>query len=138
MFDVSQIDWDKKLVWSYPMKVHSTHSGWDIKDGISIISHQDKTVALGWCQDDLLETLMQFTGLLDKNKREIYEGDILIAETDWGLGFSKIIGKVEYQEPKAVFVVNGMISGQARSFHLFDCWEYEVIGNIYENKELLK
>jgi len=74
--------------------------------------------------------LMQYTGLKDKNGEEIYEGDIL----------KVIVGnKYEYME---VYFKDGCFGwGKEHngiySFDPLDLEDIEVIGNIYENKELL-
>lgn len=70
--------------------------------------------------------LQQFTGLLDNNWKDIYEGDILTGNNE-----------VVFEPRFAQFGVN--IPG-ARWFGLDDFTDsndYEVIGNIYENPELL-
>ena len=76
---------------------------------------------------------MQFTGLLDKNGKEIYEGDIIRYETlhyDPSEGDSPCsFSQVEYRGSSFVFDEG-----------LLDDWgadDIEVIGNIYENSELL-
>ena len=75
---------------------------------------------LGPMDDDLRES-QQFTGLFDKNGREIYEGDILENK-----GFHNLRCFIEWDEKRG-------------------CWPYyaprekfEIIGNIYENPELLE
>lgn len=80
--------------------------------------------------------LMQFTGLTDKNGKEIYEGDIVTHNI-----YTKASGRTEKSEPNAVywneetcgFETNKEGSYRAGMFYE----EYEVIGNIYENPELL-
>lgn len=74
--------------------------------------------------------LEQFTGLLDKSGKEIYEGDILRIRDKWSEPvMDKVNVKVFFQE--GAFWVNGSL--------LADCCVYsEVIGNIHENPELLK
>lgn len=76
--------------------------------------------------------LMQFTGLKDKNEKEIYEGDILKTGTDKPM----VVG---WSKKFASFVLNR--NGWAFS-HWFgescnpeDC---EIIGNKYQNAELLQ
>ncbi len=69
--------------------------------------------------------LMQYTGLKDKNGEEIYEGDIL----------KVIVGnKYEYME---VYLIQDKEHNGIYSFDPLDLEDIEVIGNIYENKELL-
>ena len=72
--------------------------------------------------------LMQYTGLKDKNGKEIYEGDIVQLSINEKKPHH--LGKVEYLPPK-FFVIDGEKSG------LILTDRYEVIGNIYENPELL-
>ena len=72
----------------------------------------------------------QFTGLLDRNGKEIYEGDIV--EYDW-----YIVGdKPAYRVNSVVnFDYKGAMAGNNR---LWKCTNVEVIGNIHENPELLE
>lgn len=70
--------------------------------------------------------LMQWTGLKDKNGKEIYEGDIVTNGTDKGIIF--------WHDTRAMFAVDSSITDIAP----MDDWGmFEVIGNIYENPELL-
>lgn len=76
-------------------------------------------------------TVMQYTGLKDKNGKEIYEGDICSSLN------GKPMGVVMYQAPSFVIKKNK----RAKTWYTFDLMPeenqfQEVIGNIYENPEL--
>ncbi|MBA4274057.1 MAG: hypothetical protein C0436_00225 [Alphaproteobacteria bacterium] len=69
----------------------------------------------------------QYTGLKDKNGREIYEGDIVVEYSEYG----KNIGAVIYDPPVYAVVYANRLNQEVNSRHT------EVIGNIHENPELL-
>jgi len=87
------------------------------------------------------DTLMQFTGLKDKNGKEIYEGDIVKINRDIGLeeAYRKGLWQVWYSIAK--FELRRIDSPLLISKDL-DYWiselDIEVIGDIYENPKLLK
>jgi len=86
--------------------------------------------------------LMQYTGLKDKNGVEIYEGDIMAFTVfDCFDNDTQYIGVVEFAEEYACFELNirkPFEDGwQLGWVHNQDS-EVEVIGNIYENPELLE
>ena len=87
--------------------------------------------------------LMQYTGLHDKNEKEIYEGDIVLYE-DWemayeGGGNDSFINKgiVEYCEDNCCYNVTERQTVDITDVLYKDNEDLEVIGNIYDNPELL-
>jgi uncharacterized phage protein (TIGR01671 family) len=92
-----------------------------------------------WYWDDSV-VIIQYTGLKDKNGKEIYEGDVLrdrISGVVWVVkfGLNKKAGYigwyVENEEIERTSTIAGDYGADQNSY-------VEVIGNIYENPELLK
>ena len=85
---------------------------------------------------DLLsnDRVMQWTGLVDSTGTEIYEGDILKGHCRVRGRQYRLIGKVVYEAP--AFEIHGVKQ--------YDGWRqsldssYAVIGNVYENPELVR
>jgi len=91
--------------------------------------------------------LMQFTGLLDKNGKEIYEGDLLNTKTTFENNMadrrfqSHTIRQVGF-EAGCFIDINTSVALFDRlrnlSYSPYRWTDYEVIGNVFENPELLK
>ena len=104
----------------------------DDRNWYDSIENRAKTVTATSTSDVRRYKVMQFTGLHDANGSEIYSGDIISDHVG--------VGEVKYSEKHAAFrVVYG--DGMAKWFHDYNLRgereSIEVIGNIYENKELL-
>lgn len=78
------------------------------------------------------ETIGQFTGLYDKNGKEIYEGDILLVGND---GYENIYNKVGIKD--GCFGYVGETNGEILPFCHYNVTE-EIVGNIYDHPELIK
>lgn len=78
------------------------------------------------------ETVGQFTGLFDNNGKEIYEGDILFMGND---EYENIYNKVGIKD--GCFGYIGEYSGELLPFCNYNVTE-EVVGNIYDNPDLIK
>ena len=80
-----------------------------------------------------LDTICQYTGLEDKYGRRIFEGDIVEggdfnAEDGYGV--------IKWDDDGARFIIDG--AGIIVDFDNYYGYELEIIGNIYDNPELLE
>lgn len=81
--------------------------------------------------------LMQYTGLKDKNGKEIYEGDILEARGAFTL-IEPAVLEVKPDEDGGFLPMSDMWASGGQIVPMYASQTFEVIGNIYENPELLK
>ena len=81
--------------------------------------------------------IMQSTGLKDKNGKEIFEGDILACKTD-----DEVINlNVFWDEEHALFMFESKKYNEQEPLAELvenNTYPFEIIGNIYENPELLE
>lgn len=110
-------------------------------DGISVLDI-DVDYPNDYGFPKIASILMQSTGLRDKNSVEIFEGDIVLVSVRNGF---------DYLDNKVCIVKNSIdysglvcatvdedLEYQIFNTELFEEYTYEVIGNIYQNSELLE
>ena len=99
-----------------------------VRDGYAWYHNQDEEVmeVKDW-------PVMQFTGLTDKNGKEIYDADLI--RHNGGM-----ISIVEWDETNAAFVAVDATDQERQMLlaELIEKTKVEVIGNIHSNPELLK
>lgn len=79
------------------------------------------------------ETVSQYIGLKDKKRNKIFEDDII--ERFW-LG-KKYIYRIDYDKYIASFIGKDIYGLYFTTFD-YDAYEFEIIGNIHDNPELLE
>ena len=81
------------------------------------------------------ETVSQFTGLTDKNGRKIFEGDIVEGNSEY-FTYTHPYGKVVYDGGQYLISFDDVLE----DIECLGAWanDVEIIGNIYDNPELLE
>ena len=83
------------------------------------------------------DTLCQYTGKSDEDGEKIFEGDIVgfidLYSTESGYSESSCLGEVIWSKEECCFHVTNRLS--AESWEVLD--ECKVVGNVFDNKELL-
>jgi uncharacterized phage protein (TIGR01671 family) len=101
---------------------------------------QDFPVHLSWLhwgfKGDENIILMQYTGLKDKNGREIYEGDVVTCRMSYECKSLPHMGEIVYMEQFGAFATKNLSGSTLLHNHMLNT--FEVIGNIYENPELVE
>jgi len=107
-----------------------TKTMWDVRE----LDFACGEAYVGGCYKSLKNlVLVQYTGLKDKNGKEIYEGDIIDTKH-----FRQVVKYRENQGVFALFAETGYKDGWTVGLSYVKENQCPVIGNIYKNPELLK
>ena len=91
-----------------------------------------------WLHFDDYDSIMQSTGLKDKNGKEIFEGDVLELK-DCGETIGNV--KVYWDDSLALFQLDAIIVDEKAPIYKVvddENYSYIVVGNVYKNPELLE
>ena len=151
LFKAKRIDNDEWVEgWIVPTMHNTYHDGYRIID-VSGINYDEldgwEPTFISWEVDK--DTLCQYTGLTDKNGNKIWENDVVRYQFDTddcifpNKDTKKRVGKIFFSDFRASFsVAMGRNGSKAINNDLFKYVQngnrVEVIGNIFDNPELIK
>lgn len=108
----------------------------DYWDGVNSSAVQMVNYLLSSTDVEESKVWMQFTGLCDRDGKEIYEGDVVRYEN---AGYDPSEGETPWEIGTVIFKnLAWMIDSDDYMLCDFTLTDLEVIGNIYENPELLR
>jgi len=103
----------------------------------SLVDDSRSIVNIGQFKEFSGHTIQWYTGLTDSNDDPIYEGDILKNHYDVG---NNIIGQVLYESDHGGYIFQWKRKGRGQDYKNLNCdvaFESVIVGNIFENSELL-
>jgi len=115
----------RKLFYGHECYLHQSNDGLEAK--------------ITWNGEIVDQIIHQFTGLKDVNGKEIYEDDILI--DNWGYVVEVKFGIFQVDAGDSLFDGNGFFVTYTKdksNNSLTDGKIYKIVGNVFENPELLK
>ena len=131
-------------VWVYGSLVYSN----EIQTAIYFQTGSGLVKSMEWVYVNP-ETVCQFTGFLDKNGKEIYEGDVLRSDT-YPFSFTEnnehadYYGTIGWSKDEASFYimtvknpkspVRGIYDGICNTVTQYMMHDFEIVGNIHEEK----
>ena len=128
------INENSKGEWQYGYLIEDNGQAFIINE---VIEANEQYITIGsWCPVDP-KTVMQSTGLKDKNGKEIFEGDILAIETDEGI----LNVNIFWDSKHALFMFESKKYNEKDLLAELvedNTYPFEIVGNIYENPELLE
>ena len=116
--------------WVYGYYCPHTFGNFPCKDAIM---PKDMLDSGCWTAERIIsESIGQYTGLTDKNGEKIFEGDLCLCDRHINDRFDKIVFEIKFDECRGFYGEN---------FNEIEAYEFcmcEIVGNIYDNPELLK
>jgi uncharacterized phage protein (TIGR01671 family) len=119
--------------WVHGSLVHRTQFYGDPCDDYLILVDGEFHCDYYDADEVITETIGQFTGLFDKNGKKIFEGDII--KNEYEVGKNQYF-RITYNEDSMRWSVMNKYRMQGHLCHVLG--SMEVIGNIYDNPELLE